>query len=121
MKMRKFLLPVSILVVIVALNSCDQIEEGDTSRSVVVSVMHPNDIDYSCRFGINDPTNYAEWDTTGNISFTLELSVGDAVQYGVNSNAPGYGVSITVDDVAVLSVNPSGTAPNVVNGYLIIE
>lgn len=119
--MKKLLIPLSFVGILAGLNSCDQIADSDTSRNVTISVMHPDDIDYSCRFGINDPVNYAEWDTTGNISIMLELSVGDAVQYGVNSNAPGYGVSITVDDVAVLSVNPSGTAPNVVNGYLIIE
>lgn len=119
--MKKFLLPISFLTILAGLSSCDQIADADTSRSVTISVMHPNDIDYSCRFGINDPVNVAQWDTTGEISLTLEASVGDAINYGVTSEAPGYGVSITVDNVLVLGVNPSGTAPNVINGYLILE
>lgn len=99
--------------------ACNKIEDVD--RAVTINIMHPTDIDYHINLGVNRPQSLANWDTTGPINVTANGQVGDTIKYGINTDAPGCGLSITVDQEELVHLDLSGTAPNVGNGFLILE
>ncbi|MBI1288738.1 MAG: hypothetical protein GC178_14315 [Flavobacteriales bacterium] len=117
--MKTYLLIIGGAVALSIASSCNKIE--DVNRSVVVAITHPSDIDYHINLGVNGTQNVASWDTTGPINVNIDGQVGDAVNYGISTDAPGCGLSVTVDGVEKVHLDLSGTAPNVGNGYLILE